>query len=288
MPYFSFHTHSDFCDGKASVEEVCQKALELGFSAVGFSSHAPVAFDTTWAMQFQNLESYIKEVNRCRLKYRGQLNIYRSLETDFVSQTRSIPFSTYRNLGQLDYIIGSVHLVNNPEKNGDLWFLDGPVENYEKGLKACFDGDIKKAVTQYYRQIQEMVLTQKPDLIAHMDKVVMNNKGRFFSEEEEWYQSIMEETLQIIAKAGVIIEVNTRGVYRGKYHTWFPNEQVISRCIELNIPLTISVDAHHPDELNAGFDEALTMLKKAGCPSLSFFEGKSWKQIPINDVIPND
>ncbi|TRX70324.1 histidinol-phosphatase [Carboxylicivirga sp. M1479] len=285
MQYFSFHTHSDFCDGKASVEEVCEKAIELGLGAVGFSSHAPVAFETTWAMNFHKMDSYVKEVERCRLKYKDQLEVYRSLETDFIAPGKSIPFDEYRALGQLDYIIGSVHLVANPQSQQGLWFLDGPVENYEKGLNTCFNGDAVAAVQQYYSQIQEMVRTQKPDVIAHMDKVVMNNKNRFFTEEDAWYQDVVEETLQVIAKSESIVEINTRGIYRGKYHTWFPNERIIKRCVDLNIPLTVSVDAHHPDELIAGFEEAVLALQKMGCRYLSVFTELGWEQKGISAVL---
>ena len=67
MQYFSYHTHSDFCDGKTSVDDVCDKAIELGLKAVGFSSHAPVPFETKWAMKFQNMESYVSELERCKI-----------------------------------------------------------------------------------------------------------------------------------------------------------------------------------------------------------------------------
>jgi histidinol-phosphatase (PHP family) len=231
------------------------------------------------------LEEYVNTTKRCKSKYEGQLEIYRSLEADFIAHNRSIPFDVWRQLCQLDYIIGSVHLVANPERNNAIWFLDGPVENYEIGLNNCFDGDIKQGVTQYYKQMQEMVSSQKPDLIAHMDKVVMNSKGRFFSESDNWYQDILEETLQVIAKAGTIIEVNTRGIYRGKYSAFFPNKQVIKRCIELNIPLTVSVDAHHPDELTSEFENALKAIQNAGGNMVSVFTKIGWKQKAIDAVI---
>nr|WP_321452215.1 PHP domain-containing protein [uncultured Carboxylicivirga sp.] len=185
----------------------------------------------------------------------------------------------------MDYIIGSVHLVMNPEIPDELWFLDGPPENYEKGINNCFDGDAQKAVTQYYHQIQEMVVTQKPDVIAHMDKVIMNNKGRFFNEEDEWYQELVTETLQVISESETIIEVNTRGIYRGKYHTFFPNEKIIERCVMLGIPLTISVDAHHPDELKSEFDHALNVIKQAGAKTVSYFNQGQWEQLPIISVV---
>ena len=70
----------------------------------------------------------------------------------------------------------------------ELWFIDGPDKNYVIGIENIFNNDIKKAVTNYYRQIQEMVITQKPDIIGHLDKIKMNNKARFFSEDEKWYK----------------------------------------------------------------------------------------------------
>jgi len=285
MQYFSYHTHSTFCDGKSSVETVCEQAVETGLTAIGFSSHAPVPFNTAWAMPFERLSDYVKEVERCKHKFADQLEVFLALEADFITTNKSVPFSTWQQLGQLDYIIGSVHLVNNPLKKDAIWFLDGPQEEYKQRIDACFDGDVRAGVSQYYRQLQDMILTQKPDVVAHMDKVVMNNKGRFFSERDAWYQQILEETLQVIAKENTIVEVNTRGIYRGKYHTWFPNADIINRCVELNIPLTVSVDAHHANELTAGFDDAIIGLKKAGCKLISVFEAGRWKQKLIDDVM---
>lgn len=285
MKYFSFHTHSHFCDGKAHMEDVCKKAAELGLSALGFSSHAPVPFSTKWAMKFEDVLQYRKAIERFRGEYKNHMNIYAALEADYIPLGKSINYDTWRQMLELDYIIGSVHLVMNPEHTDDLWFLDGPSENYEKGINECFKGDVKKAVTQYYYQIQEMVKTQKPDVIAHIDKVIMNNKGRFFSEEDTWYHEVVEQTLQIIAHTGTIIEVNTRGIYRGKYHTFFPSEKIIKRCIELDIPLTVSVDAHHPDELISEFDSAIDVIKQAGGKAVSYFNKGQWEQLPIISVV---
>lgn len=285
MNYFSFHTHSDFCDGKASVEDVCRRAIDLGLTALGFSSHAPVPFQTKWAMRFDDILAYTNEVKRCKELFADEIKIYAALEADYIPEAKSVDFNTWRQMADLDYIIGSVHLVANPECSEELWFLDGPAENFEKGINECFGGDVKKAVAQFYQQIQDMVRIQKPDVIAHMDKVIMNNKGRFFKGNERWYQDLIEEALQVIACHGTIVEVNTRGIYRGKYNTFFPNEKIIKRCVELNIPLTVSVDAHHPDELTAQFEEAVLAVEKMGGKSLAYFIDGSWEQIAISDVL---
>ncbi|MCU4165162.1 histidinol-phosphatase [Carboxylicivirga caseinilyticus] len=284
MKYFSFHTHSHYCDGKVPMSEVCEEAAKIGLAAIGFSSHAPVPFETSWALKFEDGLKYRNEITKLKLEYADRMEIYAALEADYIPLNKSLSFDTWRKMLDLDYIIGSVHLVFNPEVPNELWFLDGPAENYEKGVIECFGGDIRKAVTQYYNQLKEMVITQKPDVIAHMDKVVMNNKNRFFTEEDDWYQKLVEETLLEIAKQGTIVEVNTRGIYRGKYHTFFPNERIIKRCIELKIPLTVSVDAHHSDELKSEFDNAVETIKKCGGTSVSFFNKGYWEQLPIGDV----
>ncbi len=35
----NFHTHTVFCDGRNTPEEVVLSAIEKGFSAIGFSGH---------------------------------------------------------------------------------------------------------------------------------------------------------------------------------------------------------------------------------------------------------
>ena len=38
----NLHTHTTYCDGKNTAEEMVQKAIELGFRSLGFSGHAPM------------------------------------------------------------------------------------------------------------------------------------------------------------------------------------------------------------------------------------------------------
>lgn len=285
MRLFSFHTHSSFCDGKSTMVEVCESAIENVLSAIGFSSHAPVPFKTEWAMSFEDALDYKKSIQDCKTRYEDRLNIYAGLEADYIPQSQNMPFSVWRKMLDLDYIIGSVHLVVNPCKPNDIWFLDGPAENYERGVRECFDGNVQKAVECYYYQIREMITNEKPDMVAHMDKVIMNNKGRFFNGDEKWYEDAVEDTLQLIKGAGTIVEVNTRGIYRGKYHTFFPNEKIIKRCIELDIPLTVSVDAHHASELRSGFENAVKTIQKQGGKSIAYFNDGVWEQMPLGAVV---
>ena len=40
-----FHTHTRFCDGKNTAEEMVNAAIRLGLSKIGFSCHSFTPFD---------------------------------------------------------------------------------------------------------------------------------------------------------------------------------------------------------------------------------------------------
>ena len=64
----NFHTHSTFCDGNNTPEEVVRAAIELGFSAIGFTSHGTTPFDLRYCMT--DTEGYIAEIRRLKKEYR--------------------------------------------------------------------------------------------------------------------------------------------------------------------------------------------------------------------------
>lgn len=277
MIYFNLHTHSNFCDGLGCPEEYVLEAIKKEFKYLGFSSHAPVSFENKWSIRPGQLQNYCSEIERLKLKYKNQINIFLSLEIDYIPEITT-DILELKNSCNLDYTIGGVHLVNHNDK---LWFIDGPIEGYEKGLKEVFNGNIQLAVTSYFSQINEMLITQKPDIIAHFDKVKMHNKNRFFSEDENWYRDLVDKTLEIIKQTNTIVEVNTRGIYKGKCESLFPSIEILKKCFEIEIPITISSDAHKPEEISAYFAETIEIIKGIGFQELKMFKNNKWGNYKI-------
>lgn len=279
MNLFNLHTHTNFCDGKAKPEEYVTKAIELGYHTLGFSGHAPVPFENKFAIKEENLEAYFQEIRRIKKKYQGQINILLSLEIDFIPGiTRN--FSEFREQAKLDYTIGGVHLIRNKERDDKgLWFIDGPYqEKYDEGLNKIFDGHARKGVEAYYSQVHEMAATQKPDIIAHFDKIKMHNKNRYFSEKESWYKDLVWQLLKYISKeTNCIVEMNTRGLYKKRSDSFFPGPEILEQIHHLNIPITLSSDAHLPEELDGYYNEALKLLSDIGFRELVYFIGKKRK-----------
>jgi len=280
MTRCNLHTHTCFSDGSDLPEQYCEEAVRQGFITLGFSDHSPVPFENTFAIKNGMLGAYVSSILQLKEKYSSRLQVLLGLEIDYIPGITE-SFDSHRKDFPFDYLIGSVHLVKN-EDTGKLWFIDGPdISIYDNGLKDIFNGNIQLAVTSYYRQIQTMILDQQPDIIGHMDKIKMYNRGRYFSEDDLWYTKLVDETLDMIWEAGSIVEVNTRGLYKKRAETLFPGPEILKKMKKLNIPVTLVSDAHKPHELTLYFDEALKTLKSLGFERTMTMTVEGWRESPV-------
>ncbi len=281
MPNYNLHQHSTFSDGKSEPEAYVKKALELGFRAMGFAEHSPLPFPTSFSLKQENAEAYVRETARLKELYHSQIVLYRALEFDFIPGI-SDDFSFWRDKLHLDYAIGSVHLVR-PENRDGLWFIDGPKrEKYDDGLRKYFGNDIKKAVKTYYLQINKMIESQQFEIVGHLDKIKMHNAGRYFKEDEKWYRRLVSETLELVKAKGLVVEVNTRGLYKNRSDRLFPDDGTLKQICKMKIPVLISTDAHQPDELNSYMDYAQNRLIETGIKSVAFFCGNGkWEDVAL-------
>lgn len=260
---YCYHTHTHFCDGSAPPEAYVKEAIRLGFHTLGFSGHAPVPFENHFAIPAEKLDEYCRAIRLLQSKYNDQIHILLALEADCIPGFMPSHSALKEQCG-LDYTIGSVHLVAEPE-TGALWFIDGPRrETWEQGLQDVMQNDIRKGIHLYYRQIRDMVREDRPEIVGHLDKIGMHNRGRYFQETEDWYRREVEETLEAIRMAGSIVEINTRGIYKQRSEHTFPSAEIIRRMKEMGISVTLSADAHDPSELGLLFGETLEKIREMG------------------------
>jgi len=280
MNNYNFHQHSNFSDGKVAPEKYVNQAVRLGFSAIGFSEHSPLPFANNFSLKDENIDEYVFETDRLKEKMKGKLDIFRALEMDFIPGI-SDDFDYWRERCKVDYLIGSIHLVK-PWGYDLLWFTDGPDSKiYDHGIDHFFDGNIQKAVKAFFYQTNEMIESQKFEIIGHFDKVKMHNQNRYFTEDEVWYRKLVGETIELIKQRGLIVEVNTRGLYKKRSDSLFPDGYALKRVQESGIPVIISSDAHEPNELNSLFSYAKQKLIDFGFKETMFFEQGQWISKPI-------
>ena len=279
MQLFNLHTHTNFSDGKSTAEEVVQEAIRQGLKILGFSDHSPVPFENSFAIKNNEVNNYITTIKSLKEKYKDQIDIYCSMEMDFIPGIVKDFKKTKEELN-LDYMIGSVHLVGN---NIDrLWFIDGSkVETYDEGLFNYYDGDIKKGVKAFFHQYNEMIETEEFDIVGHFDKIKMHNRGRYFRENDKWYRDYLMETLTLIKEKSLIVEVNTRGIYKKRSDDFYPSAWLFPIMREMNIPVVISSDSHKAEELTMCFKEAEEALRASGYKETVCYADGAYKSVAL-------
>jgi histidinol-phosphatase (PHP family) len=278
-PLTNYHTHTHFCDGSAAPEEYVKAAIDEGFSDLGFSAHAPLPFDNKWSVRPDMLEKYTAEVRRLQKVYASKIRIHLGLEADYIAGITG-SFDKVRAQCGFDYIIGAVHLVKS-DRSDHLWFIDGDPSGYDEGLRDIYQMDIKAGVDAYFKQLWEMISSERFDILAHADKIKMNNRGLYFSTDERWYQEYIEQTISLIAARQFIVEVNTRGIYKKRSPEFYPSIPMLEKLFAGSVKVTISTDAHQPGELSLQWKEAADCLKSIGYRHIMGFDGKGWTERPL-------
>jgi histidinol-phosphatase (PHP family) len=274
----NLHTHSTYCDGKSTLEEHVQKAKELNLKSLGFSSHAPIPFDCKWCMRQENFKKYLQSFDALK-KNTKEVELYAGLEVDYIPAIISpSDFSA-----KLDYTIGSIHFVD-AYADGKPWEIDGLHTLFIDGLEKIFNNDFKAAFTRYFELTREMIVNSPPTIIGHLDKMkIQNPTNKFFYEKDKWYQDIVKQTIKAIKSSGAIVEVNTRGIYQKKSVDTYPSQWILELIYQQNIPITISSDAHHADDLINQFQSTTNLLHQIGFKKLHILYQDEWKAFTFNE-----
>ena len=280
MSIYNFHTHSEFCDGKGELELYVNEALSHGFKAIGFSSHAPLPFYRSYVMPQERLQEYCASIQELKTKYRDRIQIYLGLEIDYIPGVTSPDHPHFKALN-LDYTIGSIHLVKNGKPDG-YTYTDEAGEEFDELLQDVYGGDATKFARHYYSLIREMVREHRPEIVGHLDLIKKVNKDtRYFDETADWYKEEVMNTLQVIADSKAVLEVNTGGIARGYVKVPHPSPWIFKECNKLGIPIMLNSDAHSPDHLNAYFKEVLPTLKEAGYTDQRIILNGAWVNVSL-------
>jgi len=276
----NYHCHSRFDDGHGELEEYVQAALRKGLHTLGFAGHAPVPFACDWTIPSPLLPEYLDTAHRLQNAYRDRIELLVGLEVDYIPGIIA-PTAAWIRALNLDFTVGSVHFIGRLA-NGELWGVDGPPEELERGVAESFGGDIRRAVEEYYRRLTAMVGTAPPDIIGHFDVVKKNNLGdRYFPEDTPWYRTAVSQTLEAVAASPCILEINTGGIVRGTSGALYPSEWILVECLKRGIPVMINSDAHRPDQLDGYYGEAVTILKEIGFRELTQIGGEGRRRAAL-------
>ncbi len=247
----NFHTHTKFCDGADTPEELIQRAIELGFSSIGFSEHSCGDFEGFFGMSAENQTEYISEILALKEKYRGKIKVFCGIEADTFSDI---------NRADFDYVISSVHYVKCKEKHLSV---DASAKEEEANVKEFYDGDFELYAEDYFAEVYRGVKKSRPDIIGHID-LVMKFCDINFRSESSRYLAAAEECIEKAVKICPVFEINTGAIARGYRKTPYPSESLLKLIKKHGGEIMINSDCHSKENLDCGFETAEALAKKLG------------------------
>jgi len=277
----NYHTHSTWCDGKNSLEEMIQEAIKENLKVLGFSSHTMHPFGSNWHLQPRYTVDYCKEIQTLQKKYKDQIEILIGFEADYLPPISFPEHTRYAEFSP-DFLIGSVHYITDESLRHDCFTIDGSIEELEKGIQNCFNGDSKKAVQVYFATQRDMINRGGFDIIGHLDVIrKRNNTLHLFNENDSWYKKELKATAKVVAKSGLIAEINTGGMARAGLKTPYPSPYFLELLNQYKVPIMINSDAHIATQIAYNFDLAAQIARNAGYKEIQYLTKGIWKHISL-------
>ncbi len=249
---FDCHVHTKFStDSKMNIEDAAKRASELNLGLI-ITEHIDIKYPIEDKFVFKP-EEYFKEYS----KYRNDnllLGLEMGMREDCVEENRDIA-SGYA----FDYIIGSIHVVDNV----DL-FEDKVYEGRSK--KEVYSGYL-------YTLLQCIKKHDFVDCLGHIDYICRYAK---YGDNEMHYLDFSEEIDEILKElvnTGRAIEINTRRLMKAEVvNNLIP---LYKRYHELGgVIVTVGSDAHLINNIGYGFGAAGEIVERCGLKMVYYKERK--------------
>ena len=241
----NYHTHTTFCDGKNTPEEVILTAIEKGFTVIGFSGHGFTAFDRRYCME--DTAGYLRQMRELKEKYRGKIHVIIGSEEDAFAPV---------NRSDYEYIIGSSHYF----RDGDQYYpIDSGPDYFARCLE-LFGGDHIRLAQTYYEQFCGYLAWRKPDIIGHFDLVTKFEERTPMFFDDPRYQQLSQKYLLEAIKTGCVFEVNTGAISRGYRTTPYPAPFLLDELKKRGFGAVITSDCHNAQDLSCHYPQAQKLL----------------------------
>jgi len=164
-------------------------------------------------------------------------------------------------------VVGSVHFLRDEavDMRGSDWDI-------------WRSGDPDTVWRRYFETLGEAARTGMFDILAHPDLVKVWGGGAPVPDGD--LRRFYELAMDGIAESDVAIEVSTAGLCKPVGEI-YPAAPFLEMCLESGRPVALSSDAHVPEDLGHGYDQAVEWLAEVGVTELAVFEGRERRLEPI-------
>jgi len=252
------HNHTTLCNhAEGESEDYIQKAIQVGTKYFGFSDHAPMEFDKSYRMGFEQMKIYEQDIKNLKERYKDEITILLGYEVDFLEG-----YIDKRVVNSnVDYLVGSIHFLKG-------WGFDNPefIGRYKSK-------DIDKIWEDYFEAVSQMAKSGIFDIVGHIDLIKVFN---YLPKKD--IRSITEQSIKDIKKADMVIELNSAGL-RKPCQEIYPSSIIMELVSEYDIPITFASDAHKPEDIGYASNKLIEYAKSFGYKKCAYFLQKDRKMI---------
>lgn len=270
----NLHTHSTYCDGKDTIEEMVLTAIEKGFTVLGFSGHGYNHPIDECSMDDERTKLYINDVLNAKEKYKDEIKIYLGIEQDSIGRT-------FEKKNPYDYILGSVHFV--PYKDTYL-AVDYDKETTERLLHEEYHNNFIEYAKAYYEEVKKLAKKPEVDIIGHVDLLMKYNEDESFIKfDDKEYLNLAYACIDELINSNKIIEVNTGAIARGMRKTPYPHKTLLEYIFQKEGKICLNSDCHNRQNLDQSFEESLKLIRSCGFTSMMELTEEGFKERSIDE-----
>jgi histidinol-phosphatase (PHP family) len=235
--------HADRPMTVENILEYCGVARNRGIKELGITEHDRFLEDV-------DLEAFREAKERSR-----EVALRLGIEVDFVPG-KEAEMDRFAGALPYDYVIGSVHRVGGEE-------VDNP------GVRDVYDKwETYELYEAYYENVRAAALSGRFEVIGHPDLIKI-----FRTYPERDITPMLEETADAVAESGVAVDVNAAGL-RKPVGEVYPARNLLEMFHRRGVPIILSSDAHAANEVGAGYDQSLKLVKDVGYTEVATFENR--------------
>jgi histidinol-phosphatase (PHP family) len=261
-----FHLHTNISvDSPASIDQIIQKAVDLGFTEVAITDHVDHNPADDGAGMYDPDKAY-QATLAVRDRFAGRITVRHGAELG------EPHFYTKENAHlltlPLDIVIGSIHCMGNFGVHSDLFDKISP----------------PYAIRNYFQLMQEMVGQADIDVLGHLDYFDRYTAPRKIpAYDPNQYKDQIIGILKTILSRNIALEINTSGFRPGhEPPRTFPHPQVLTWYYELGGKLlSIGSDAHLPEQVGLGFNQTAGLLQQIGFREYHVYRARKPVPVPI-------
>jgi histidinol-phosphatase (PHP family) len=259
------HAETYFTPGNA--EHYREVATERGVQELGVAEHVhrfTAALDV-WQHPFWR-QNAVDELDRYVGFVREETDLKLGIEADYIAG-REDRMGNLLEAHEWDYVVGSVHFLGNHavdiDDETDVWKHETTAERVWR---------------RYFEALAQSALCGLYDIIAHPDLVKIWGSGRPLPEKD--LRFFYEPAVEAMLDADVAMEVSTAGL-RKPVGEIYPARALIEMAVDGGVPIALSSDAHRPEQLAYGYEQAVELLTDCGVKEIAVFERRERRLEPL-------